>query len=63
MASLRPPASRAPRARRAGPEAPIDSEETLRLAEYNGVYLDAYRFETLEYFLTLVRRVKLQETL
>jgi DNA invertase Pin-like site-specific DNA recombinase len=35
--------------------------ENLRLAEENGVYLDAYRFETLDYFLGMARRVKIQE--
>jgi len=35
--------------------------ENLRMAEYNGVYLDAYRFETLEYFLGMAKRVKLEE--
>jgi hypothetical protein len=35
--------------------------ENLRVAEDNGVYLDAYRFETLEYFLGMAERVKLQE--
>jgi DNA invertase Pin-like site-specific DNA recombinase len=36
--------------------------ENLRVAEENGVYLDAYRFETLDYFLGMAERVKLQET-
>ena len=35
--------------------------EKLRLAEANGIYLDAYRFETLEYFLAMAKRVELQE--
>ena len=35
--------------------------ENLRVAEDNGVYLDAYRFETLDYFLGMAARVKLQE--
>jgi len=35
--------------------------ENLRVAEDNGVYLDAYRFETLEYFFGMAARVKLQE--
>ena len=35
--------------------------ENLRLAEENGVYLDAYRFETLDYFLGMAKRVKIQE--
>jgi hypothetical protein len=35
--------------------------ENLRLAEENGVYLDAYRFGTLDYFFGMAKRVKLQE--
>jgi DNA invertase Pin-like site-specific DNA recombinase len=35
--------------------------ETLRIAETNGVYLDAYRFDTLDYFLAMAKRVKIQE--
>jgi hypothetical protein len=35
--------------------------ENLRIAEENGVYLDAYRFDTLDYFLGMARRVQLQE--
>lgn len=35
--------------------------ENLRIAEENGVYLDAYRFETLDYFLGMAERVKFQE--
>jgi DNA invertase Pin-like site-specific DNA recombinase len=35
--------------------------EKLRIAEENGVYLDGYRFETLDYFLGMAERVKLQE--
>ncbi len=35
--------------------------ENLRIAEDNGVYLDAYRFETLDYFLGMAERIKLQE--
>ncbi|MES2736660.1 MAG: recombinase family protein [Verrucomicrobiota bacterium] len=30
--------------------------QTLRVAEDNGVYLDAYRFETLEPFMTMISR-------
>jgi DNA invertase Pin-like site-specific DNA recombinase len=37
------------------------SWENLRLAEENGVYLDAYRFDTLDYFLGMTKRVKIQE--
>lgn len=35
--------------------------ENLRVAEENGVYLDAYRFETLDYFLGMAERTKLEE--
>ncbi|HUD82691.1 MAG TPA: recombinase family protein [Candidatus Saccharimonadales bacterium] len=35
--------------------------ETLRVAEENGVYLDSYRFETLDYFLGIAERIKLEE--
>ncbi len=35
--------------------------ENLRIGEENGVYLDAYRFDTLEYFLGMAGRIKLQE--
>jgi DNA invertase Pin-like site-specific DNA recombinase len=35
--------------------------ENLRMAEDNGVYLDAYRFETLDYFLGMAERVKIHE--
>jgi len=35
--------------------------ENLRVAEENGVYLDSYRFETLDYFLGMAERIKLQE--
>jgi len=35
--------------------------ENLRVAEENGLYLDAYRFETLDYFLGMAERVKIQE--
>ena len=35
--------------------------ENLRMAEDNGVYLDAYRFETLDFFLGMAERVKIQE--
>ena len=35
--------------------------ENLRMAEDNGVYLDAYRFETLDYFLGMAKRVRIQE--
>ena len=33
----------------------------LRLAEENGITLDVYRFDNLEYFLNLVRRSKIWE--
>jgi len=35
--------------------------ENLRIAEENGVYLDAYRFQTLDYFLGMAERIKLEE--
>ncbi len=35
--------------------------ENLRVAEQNGVYLDAYRFETLDYFAGMAERVRLME--
>ncbi|MCI0541073.1 MAG: recombinase family protein [Verrucomicrobiales bacterium] len=35
--------------------------ENLRIAEENGIYLDSYRFETLDYFLGMAERINLQE--
>jgi hypothetical protein len=35
--------------------------ENLRVAEENGIYLDAYRFDTLDFFLSMAERIKLQE--
>ena len=35
--------------------------ERLRVAEENGIYLDAYRFETLDYFVGMAERVALEE--
>lgn len=35
--------------------------EILRLAEENGIYLDAYRFDTLDYFLSMAQRAKITE--
>lgn len=35
--------------------------EKLRMAEENGRHLDAYRFETLDYFFHMAERVKIQE--
>lgn len=35
-------------------------EATLRLADYNGLSLDAYRFDTLEFFYLLTARVRLR---
>ena len=35
----------------------------LRIAEQNGVYLDTYRFETLDYFFTLTERIQLHESI
>jgi DNA invertase Pin-like site-specific DNA recombinase len=34
--------------------------ESLRIAEENGIYLDAYRFDTLDYFFGMAERVKLE---
>jgi DNA invertase Pin-like site-specific DNA recombinase len=35
--------------------------EKLRIAEENGVYLDTYRFETLDYFFRLTERYNVEE--
>jgi len=35
--------------------------ENLRIAEWNGVYLDTYRFDTLDYFFGLAERVNVEE--
>jgi len=35
--------------------------ENLRMAEENGIYLDAYRFENLDYFAGMAERVKIKE--
>lgn len=35
--------------------------ENLRVAEENGIYLDAYRFDTLDYFFGIAERANLQE--
>ena len=35
--------------------------ENLRVAEDNGIYLDAYRFDTLDYFLGMAERIKFEE--
>ena len=37
--------------------------ENLRIAEANGIYLDTYRFDTLDYFLGMAERVKLEDLL
>jgi DNA invertase Pin-like site-specific DNA recombinase len=37
--------------------------EILRVGEENGIHLDAYRFDTLEYLLQIAQRSKLQEVL
>jgi DNA invertase Pin-like site-specific DNA recombinase len=34
--------------------------ENLRMAEDNGIYLDAYRFDTVDYFMGMAERVKLE---
>jgi len=36
--------------------------EKLRVAEENGIYLDTYRFETLDYFFGMAERAKIKET-
>jgi hypothetical protein len=36
--------------------------EKLHVGEENGIYLDAYRFDTLEYLFGMAQRTKLQET-
>ncbi|MEQ2005273.1 MAG: recombinase family protein [Limisphaerales bacterium] len=35
--------------------------ENLRVAEDNGIYLDAYRFETLDFFYSMAERINLEE--
>ena len=35
-------------------------EATLRLADYNGLSLDAYRYDTLDVFYSLTARVPLR---
>ena len=35
--------------------------ENLRVAETNGIYLDAYRFDTLEYFFAMAERVFVED--
>jgi hypothetical protein len=35
--------------------------DAVRLAEYNGLWLDAYRFDTLEHFFEMGSRARLQE--
>ena len=35
--------------------------DNLRIAEENGIYLDAYRFDTLDYFVGMAERVSLEE--
>jgi DNA invertase Pin-like site-specific DNA recombinase len=35
--------------------------ENLRVAEENGIHLDAYRFETLDYFFGMTGRINLEE--
>jgi DNA invertase Pin-like site-specific DNA recombinase len=37
--------------------------ENLRIAEANGIYLDAYRFDTLDYFFGMTERVNLEEAI
>ena len=35
--------------------------ENLRLAEANGIYLDTYRCESLDYFFSLMERINLED--
>ena len=35
--------------------------ENLRVAEENGIYLDIYRFDSLDYFFALTERIKIQD--
>lgn len=35
--------------------------ENLRVAEENGIYLDGYRFDTLDFFFGMAERIKFQE--
>ncbi len=35
--------------------------DNLRVAEANGIYLDTYQFDTLDYFFGMAERVKLEE--
>ena len=37
--------------------------EHLRVAEENAIYLDTYRFESLDYFFTLTERIKIQDVI
>ena len=37
--------------------------EHLRVAEDNAIYLDTYRFETLDYFFTMTERIKIQDVI
>jgi hypothetical protein len=35
--------------------------ENLRVAEDNGIYLDAYRFDSLDYFFGMAERCRIEE--
>ena len=39
------------------------TSEKLRIAEVNGIYLDAYRFDSLDYFFGMAERVQLEEAI
>lgn len=40
----------------------LDMQETnVRLAEYNGIWLDAYRFDSLDFFYGMARRCRVEE--
>jgi hypothetical protein len=38
------------------------THQIIRLAEENGVYLDSYRFDSLDYLLDIAERVIIEET-
>ena len=35
--------------------------KNLRVAEDNGIYLDAYRFDSLDYFFGMAKRCRIEE--
>ena len=38
------------------------TSEKLRIAEDNGIYLDTYRFQSLDYFFYMTARTTIQQT-